>query len=264
MSNSLLAYLLRALGWLGLALLLVVILLSDFLAQAPAGATLPSAALLPPSPGHPFGTDVLGRDVFSETVHGLHQTGRHAIAAAVISIFAGGFFGVVAARLPKTVALCLHGLIGVLASVPALLLTIVIVGLGGHDKLAYAAGLAVAPLSFLRGFASVDLSSAHARYAQATGISGVSLLRRDLTYDFQHILPQVLARALAAVTILVSTASFLGFGASPPERDLGLIIAAAKASYLTQWWTAFFPALVLVTFVLCARLAAGLEEGERA
>nr|WP_279590126.1 ABC transporter permease subunit [Rhizomicrobium palustre] len=200
----------------------------------------------------------------SETVHGLHQTGKQALAAAVIAIFAGGFFGVMAARLPRALALSLRGLIGVFASVPALLLTMVFVGLAGHDMLAYAAGLAVAPLGFLRGFDSVDLSSAHAKYARATGISGLTLLRRDLTYDFQHILPQVVARALAAVTILVSTASFLGFGASPPARDLGLIIAAAKASYLTEWWTALFPAAVLVLFVLCARLAAGLEEGERA
>jgi peptide/nickel transport system permease protein len=68
---------------------------------------------------------------------------------------------------------------------------------------------------------------------------------------------------VAAVAIILSTLSFLGFGAVPPHRDLGLMIAAAKSSYLHAWWTAAFPALVLMAFILLARLAAGLEEGER-
>ena len=57
--------------------------------------------------------------------------------------------------------------------------------------------------------------------------------------------------------------SFLGFGAEPPRRDLGLMIAAAKAYYLHAWWTAAFPALALTILILFARLAAGLDEGER-
>jgi peptide/nickel transport system permease protein len=69
---------------------------------------------------------------------------------------------------------------------------------------------------------------------------------------------------LAAVTIILSTVSFLGFGAIPPHRDLGLMIAAAKPYYLQAWWVAAFPALALTTLILFARLAAGLDEGERA
>jgi peptide/nickel transport system permease protein len=71
-------------------------------------------------------------------------------------------------------------------------------------------------------------------------------------------------RALASVTTILATMSFLGFGAIPPARDLGLMIAAAKANYLSAWWAAAFPALALVALILCARLAAGLDEGEQA
>jgi peptide/nickel transport system permease protein len=127
-----------------------------------------------------------------------------------------------------------------------------------------AAGLAAAPLGFVRAFDAVDLKSRHAEYARATGIPGTTLLMRDLTYQFRYLLGAVMARALAAVTVVISTASFLGFGATPPARDLGLMIAASKISYLSAWWTAAFPALALVLLVLCARLAAGLDEGERA
>lgn len=262
--SSFLSNAMRIVGWIGLGVLLVAIFLSDFLAHAPAGAIMSGVELNPPSPAHPFGTDVLGRDILSETLHGLAQTGRHALWAAVIAIITGGLFGAAAARLPRPLALMLRGFFRVLGTIPALLLTIVLVGLFGHSFAVLAAGLAAAPLGFIRAFDHVDLRAPHSEYARATGIPGIILLQRDLTYDFRHRLGSVIARALAAVTIILSTASFLGFGAQPPARDLGLIIAAAKASYLTAWWTAFFPGLALVLFVLCARLAAGLEEGERA
>jgi peptide/nickel transport system permease protein len=255
---------LRALGWCGLAMLLITMFLSDFLAHAPAGVGLPGAELTPPSEAHPFGTDMLGRDVLSETLHGLTQTGRLAVFAAVIAIVLGGVFGAVAARLPKPLALTLRGIFGVLVTIPPLLLAIVIVGLTGHGFVALAAGFGAAPLGFVRAFDHVDLDSAHTDYARATGIPGATLLRRDLTYDFRNVLGTVVARALAAVIIIVSTASFLGFGAEPPARDLGLIIAAAKINHFTAWWTAVFPGIALILFILCARLAAGLDEGERA
>jgi len=263
-NSSLLGNILRALGWCGLCLLLITMFLSDFLAHAPAGLELAGAELSPPSEAHPFGTDMLGRDVLGETLHGLAQTGRLALWAALVALLFGGIFGAVAARLPRPLALALRGVFGVLGAIPPLLLAIVIVGLAGHGFVALAAGFGAAPLGFVRAFDQVDLRSAHSIYAHATGIPGVTLLKRDLTYEFRNNIGAVMARALAAVTIIVSTASFLGFGAEPPARDLGLIIAAAKINHFTAWWTAAFPGIALILFILCARLAAGLDEGESA
>ena len=63
----------------------------------------------------------------------------------------------------------------------------------------------------------------------------------------------------AAVTVIFSTMSFFGFGAKPPQRDLGLMIASARADLPEAWWTAAIPAVVLILFILTARLTAGLE-----
>jgi peptide/nickel transport system permease protein len=262
--TSLSGLILRAVGWFGLGLLALAVFLSDFLAHEPAGATMTGAVLAPPSDLHPFGTDLLGRDVFSETLHGLATTGVNAALAALIAIVLGGLFGAVAARLPRPLAFLLRELWGVLASVPSLLVAILLLGLFGHGYTFLAAGLAAAPLGFVRAFDAVDLKSRHAEYARATGIPATTLLKRDLTYEFRYLLGAVTARALAAVTVVISTASFLGFGATPPARDLGLMIAASKISFFSAWWTAAFPALALVLLVLCARLAAGLDEGEQA
>jgi len=254
---------LRGLGWCGLGIIAVTVLLSDFIAGVPAGEADANAMLNSPSPTHPFGTDLLGRDLLSETLHGLAQTGAHALVAAFVVVGCGGLFGAVAARLPGPLARGIRGAMGVLAAVPALLLTILVIGLTARFFAPLAAGLAAAPLAFVRAFDRVDTQSRHSEYARATGIPATTLLHRDLSYEFRAMLGPVAARALAAVTIILSTASFLGFGAEPPARDLGLMIAAAKATYLAAWWTAACPAAALVVFVLCARLAAGLGEGER-
>ena len=261
----LLRTILRTVGWSGLGLIAVAVVLSDFLAHAPAGAADTLHMLEAPSSAYPFGTDLLGRDMLSESLHGLSVTVRHALLAALTAIALGGLSGAVTAHLPRGAGLMLRGAMGVFAAIPALLLAILAIGLTTRLYAPLAAGLAAAPFAFVRAFDRVDAQSGstHAQYARATGISVAMLLRRDLTYEFRDTLAPVAARALAAVTIILSTVSFLGFGTTPPARDLGLMIAAAKAYYLQAWWTAAFPALVRLVLILCARLAAGLDEGER-
>jgi peptide/nickel transport system permease protein len=255
----------RLVGWAGLGLVGLAASLSDFLARAPLGAEAVGPLLLPPSQAFPFGTDLLGRDLVSEVLRALSTTFARSLLATLIAIVVGGLFGFVAARLPRPTHSVFRWAAGVLSSVPALLLAILIIGIISRDLAALAAGLAAAPHAFVRAFdrAREDERTAHAAYARATGISAATLLRRDLVHEFRDNFLETAARAFAAVTITLATVSFLGFGATPPHRDLGLMVAAAKTSYLSAWWTAAFPALALVSLVLFARLAAGLDEGEQ-
>jgi peptide/nickel transport system permease protein len=263
---SLMRRLSMAIGWSGLGLVALAVVLSDFLARVQAGAIHVAPALAPPSAPVPFGADLLGRDVLSETLHALNVTVVNAAPAALLAIVAGGLFGFTAARFPAPLRFVVRWAAGVLAAVPALLLAILLIGLTARGFAAVAAGLAAAPLAFVRAFdsARAQSNSVHAEYARATGIAPSTLLRRDLVYEFRNTFLSTAARALAAVTIILATVSFLGFGAVPPHRDLGLMIAAARTSYLDAWWTAAFPALALLILILLARLAAGLDEGERA
>jgi peptide/nickel transport system permease protein len=257
---------LRIAGWIGLGLIAVAVSLSDFLASAPANATAIGPLLAPPSQTFRLGTDILGRDVLSETLHALSATVRSALPATVVTLIFGALFGFVAARLPRSLALVLRSLIGIAASLPALLLAVLAIGLSTRGWAPVAAGLSAAPFTFVRAFdrARREERASHSEYARATGISASTLLRRDLVYEFTDTILASAARALAAVTLILSTVSFLGFGAVPPHRDLGLMIAASRTYFLHAWWTAAFPALALTLLILFARLAAGLEEGERA
>lgn len=255
----------RGFGFAGLALIAVAVGLSDVIARAPADATGIGPALAAPSGQFLLGTDGLGRDVLSETLHALAVTLIHAGLATAITLAVGSLFGFAAARLAWKSGEALRWLAGILSAVPALLLAILLAGITSRDYAAIAAGLAAAPLAFARTYdrARALSASRHAEFARATGIQGTTLMRRDLAYEFRDTFLTIFARALAAVTITISTMSFLGFGAVPPHRDLGLMIAAARATYLQAWWVAAFPALALLLLILFARLAAGLDEGER-
>ena len=257
---------LRATGWIGLALIAVAVSLSDFLASVPADTVNAGPLLAAPSEMFRFGTDILGRDMLSETLHGLGATMRAALPAMLVALVTGALFGFVAARLPRALALSLRGVIGILSAVPALLLAILMIGLTARGWASVAAGLAAAPLAFVRAFEQAEAQerATHSDYARAAGISAMTLLRRDLVYEFTQTILSSAARSLAAVAIILSTVSFLGFAAEPPHRDLGLMIAASKGYFLDAWWTAVFPALALTLLILFARLAAGLDEGERA
>jgi peptide/nickel transport system permease protein len=255
----------RSAGFVGLAVLAVTVAMSNVITAAPADAKGIGPLLAAPSMAFPFGTDMLGRDMLSETLHGLTITLAQGLAAMFVTLIAGGFSGFVAARLPFRLGAGLRWIAGIMGAVPALLLAILIIAIAGRAFAPLAAGLAAAPLAFSRAYdrARALAASRHAEFARATGIPGSTLMRRDLTYDFRDGLLTNAARALAAVTITLATISFLGFGAVPPHRDLGLMIAAALPSYIDAWWTAAFPALALLLVILFARLAAALEEGER-
>jgi peptide/nickel transport system permease protein len=245
-------------------LIAVIVALNNVVARAPAGAMHVAPPALPPNSLYAFGTDLLGRDVLSETLHALAVSFSSAVLAAAIAIVVGAVAGFAAVRAPFRLGVALRGGSGVIGALPVLLLAVVGVGLAGHDFATIAAGLAASPAIFNRSFdrATRLTNSRHAIYARATGIPGLTLLRRDLVYEVRFNFVNVAGRALASTAIVLATLSFLGFGTVPPHRDLGLMIAAARANYLEIWWPALFPALVLTLFILFARLAAALDEGE--
>lgn len=255
---------LRLLGWTVLGALAVAALLHDFLSPAPIGAEMVGPMFSPPSGGFPFGTDILGRDIYSETLHALAATLSWSLAATLIAITGGGLLGAACARLPSAFAALLRWTFGVFAAVPALVLGIVIVSLLSRTP-ALAVGLAATPLAFVRAFdrAEIRAQTRHAEFARATGLSGLALFKRDIRAELQSGLMSLTARTLASVVILLTTLGFLGFGPLPPWRDLGAMIASAKENSLTAWWTALFPILALALVVLSARLAVGPDRGDR-
>jgi len=259
-----LANALRTIGLAGLGFVTVIVALADVVARAPAGQKKVADALVQPNATFLFGTDNLGRDVLSETIHALAVTFTAAALAGAIIVVAGACAGFVAARAPLRIGALLRLVSGVLGTLPVSLLAVAIAVLAGRNVAILAAGLAAVPSAFNRSYdrAMFLAGSRHAEFARATGIPASTLLRRDLVYELQGNFLNVAARALARGAIVFSTISFFGFGAVAPHRDLGVMIVDAYGFYLTHWWPATFPALILLLFILFARLTAGLGESE--
>jgi peptide/nickel transport system permease protein len=257
----------RVVGTLGLGLLVVLVvaaILHDAVAPYSRGVASPDAAFRPPSDAHILGTDMLGRDLLSETLHALSVAMTDAGLGFAVALAFGTFAGLLAAHLLGGVGTLLRVFIGVVASVPTILLAILFAVLFGYGQAALAAGLAVAPAQFARSFDRTRalLSAPQADYARASGITSMALFRRDLNHTLFASFASLAARGFAAVMIALATMSFFGFGAAPPMRDLGLMIASARDVLDTAWWTAAAPMGALVLTVLAAHLA-GLSSDER-
>ena len=234
-------------------LVLFVIFISGTLINA----NLPtdfSIKMQAPSFAHPFGTDWMGRDMFIRTLKGLSLSIMIGLAASILS----SIIATILAFLASFNKFCdefVSWLIDLFASIPHILLIMMIsIGLG---KGAFGVMMAVAFSHW------VNLTRVlRAEVLQINTSEYVNLSRRfgksKLWIARQHILPLVLSQIFVG-TLLVfphaimheSSVTFLGFGLSPHEPAIGIILSESM-SYLAMgaWWLAFFPGLALLIVVL--------------
>ena len=216
----------------------------------------PADRLLPPGAEHIFGTDHLGRDVFSRTIHGSAQTLSASLAAVAIGVGAGVLLGLLSGFFTGVVDAIFMRTVDVLQAVPGLLLSMaVITALGfGTLNVAVAVGVAAVP-SFARLTRAEVIrwrAVEFVRAARADGLSIVDVLAR-------HILPQVrgpigalVALEFGSAVLAVSALSFLGFGAPPPAPEWGLLVSEGRDFLAAAWWMTTFPGLVIAAVVLAA------------
>jgi peptide/nickel transport system permease protein len=231
-------------------------------------ATAPVDKLLTPSLAHWFGTDELGRDLFSRVVHGSALTIQATLTAIVIALVVGLTLGVVSGFSGGWVDAVTMRVVDVLLALPGLLLALAIVtALGfGTMPIAIAVGLGIVP-GFARTTRAEVLRVKTLPYIEAARLSGASWPRVLL----RHILPAslgpvaVLAVLDFGVAILaVASLSFLGFGAAPPAAEWGTLIANGRNYLITAPWVSLLPGLfvALVVFSL-NHISRTLEEVQR-
>ncbi|MDI2132032.1 ABC transporter permease [Yinghuangia seranimata] len=228
---------------------------------------VPAEKLQGPSADHLFGTDQLGRDVFTRVVHGTSLSLRASALAVLVALAAGGSLGLVAGFAGGFVDDAVMRLVDVLQAIPRLLLSLaVITALGfGTTKIALAVGVAAAAV-FARVMRAEVLRVRGAGYVEAARASGV----RPGAVLLRHVLPNawgpvlVIAALEFGVSILaVSSLSFLGFGAAPPTPEWGALVADGRNFVATAWWLTTFPGLVVAATVLAANRISRALDTER-
>lgn len=240
---------------------------SWFTSYAPS-ATSPTDKLRGPSTSHLFGTDELGRDLFSRMLHGstltIKATGGAVLTAAVIGLA----LGVVAGFAGGWVDGLLMRLVDTLMAIPILLMALTIVtALGfGLVPMAIAVSVGIAP-AFARTTRAEVLRVREAAFVEAARTGGASwgrvLLRHVLPNSWGPVAVLVVLDFGTAV-LLISSLSFLGFGTPPPAAEWGTLISNGRNYLVTSPWLSLLPGLFvgLVVFSL-NHIARTLEETQR-
>src|SRR5690606_35372185 len=200
----------------------------------------PARALQPPGAGGLFGTDYLGRDVYTRVVHGAVLSLQATLIAVTVALVVGGLIGVVAGFVRGWVDEMLMRVVDVLLAVPAVLLSLALITALGYGTVEVANAVGVASVaSFARVMRPETLRVRQSVYVEAARSVGT----RWYATLLRHVLPNaagpvlVLAILEFGLAILaVSSLSFLGYGAPPPAPEWGSLVAEGRNYMAVAWW----------------------------
>jgi peptide/nickel transport system permease protein len=217
----------------------------------------PADRLKPPSETHWFGTDHLGRDIWSRTVYGARISLLVGFSVAVVSMGIGLMIGLLAGFI-KTVETIVMRLMDGLMAIPAILLAIAMVSLSKASVLIVILAIVIPEVPrVVRLVRSVVLSVREQPFVEAAVASGTRLPKILLRHVLPATVPPLIVQAtyIAASAILIEAAlSFLGAGTPPEIPTWGNMIATSRVYLGRAPWTVFCPGLALALVVLAVNL----------
>lgn len=217
-----------------------------------------SLRFIPPCPQHPFGTDNLGRDIFSRIVYGCRTSLTISISAVAISCVAGVLVGSIAGYFGGVVDNVLMRIVDIMLAVPKLLLAMSIVaafGLGTQN-LILAIGIGSIP-GFARIVRASVLSLKDQEFVEASRAIGAGSWR----IITGHVLPNCFAPIIVQASMQIASAilntaglSFIGLGIKPPVPEWGSMLSAGRAYLRDHWYIVTFPGLAIMITVFAFNL----------
>lgn len=213
-------------------------------------------ALQAPSAEHWFGTDAVGRDVYTRVVWGARSSVLGAAIAVGLGASVGTALGALAGIRRGWVEHLIMRAVDVLLAVPALLLSLAIIIVLGFGTVHAAIAVGVGSIAtFTRLARAQVLAVAQSDYVTAAYGAGAS----RAAVLIQHVLPNAAGPIVALIPVQcgsavlqLATLGFLGYGAPPPQPEWGLIIADSRDYIATAWWLTALPGIVIVAVVLAA------------
>ncbi|MEG6523687.1 nickel transporter permease [Desulfotomaculum sp. 1211_IL3151] len=227
--------------------------------------TNPQDKLLAPSAQYFFGTDELGRDIFSRVLYGTRISLQTALLAVGLALLIGIPLGAIAGYFGGFVDELIMRVTDVFLSFPPLLLAITIAAFMGpslqNAMLAIALSWWPWYTRLIRGQAVSIRERQFVKAARAIGTPPFKIV-------FQHIVPNCISPVIVqasmdigGVILTIASLSFLGLGAQPPTPDWGLMVSTSRNYFLNAWWYSIFPGLaIFVTVLVFNLLGDGLRE----
>jgi len=248
--------------------LIFIAIFSPWLAPHPTHIMLdtnPQDKLLPPSAGYWFGTDELGRDIFSRVLYGTRISLMAGLLAVGLSLLIGIPLGAIAGASAWYIDESIMRITDIFLSFPGLLMAIAIAAILGPSLQNAIIAISVSwwpwYTRIVRGQAISLRERQFVKAAQAIGTPHFKII-------FSHIIPNCIAPVIVqasmdigGVILTIAALSFLGLGAQPPTPEWGLMIATSRTYFLSAWWYSFFPGMaILITVLVFNLLGDGLRE----
>ena len=247
-------------SWLLYSGLIIVVFFMILALFAPIIATHDPTAInfndvfLAPSSSHYFGTDELGRDVFSRIVYGSRISLFVGFVAVGISLAIGVVLGLLAGYLGGATDIIIMRIVDIMLCFPSFFLILAVIAFLNPSVFNVMAIIGLTGWMGVTRLIRAEVLSVRTRdyitAAKVQGLSGVRIM-------FKHILPNVMTPVFVTATLGIagailteSSLSFLGLGVQPPTPSWGNILTAGKDNIMFAWWLSMFPGLAIFLTVL--------------
>ena len=240
-----------------IAIILVGILAPVIATHSPYESNLHDAFIAPNSE-HIFGTDKLGRDIFSRVIYGTRISLSAALILVILIFTIGTTLGVIAGYFGGIIDTIIMRISDMMISFPGMVLAIAMAGImGASVKNAVIAITVVSWTKYARLSRSLVLKikeTDYIRAAKVTGCKTVHIITR-------HIIPNIISTLIITATtdigtmiLELSALSFLGFGAQSPQAEWGLMLNEGRAYMIDCPWLMIYPGLAICIVVIVYNL----------
>jgi peptide/nickel transport system permease protein len=249
-----------ALGTTIVLLFLLVALIGPFIAPYGENEQIAMDAQQPPSSTHLFGTDRLGRDVFSRVVLGARDIFALAGLGTLLAVICGTAFGLISGYLGGLFDEGLMRFFDSLLAMPALLLALLLLGTVGPSRSSVIIVIVIVYSPIVaRVVRSVVLSVKNKGFVEIARTQGEPMSRILYREIFPSVTPALTVEAalrFSYAIFLVASLGFLGVGVQPPQPDWGLMVSEARHNVSQTPWAMYFPAAAIALTVIGVNLMA--------
>ena len=211
-------------------------------------------ALLPPCKEHIFGTDKMGRDIFTRVIYGARASLTATFGVVALIFLIGSVMGIISGYFGGIVDAVIMRIADMMLAFPGLVLALAVAGImGASIKNAIIAIVVVSWTKYARLARSLVLKIRDRDYVAAAMVTGSKTPYMLLRYMLPNALPTLIITAatdVGSMMLELASMSFLGFGAKPPAPEWGYMLNEGRACMQTAPWLMIFPGLAIFVVVV--------------